>query len=152
MQAIRHSKWLCTGTSEIARCFGDGNFAAFTRVERAISRIAIRGSSQDFVGVTHEEYRGVRAGFYNRSSAHGVIVLSRHPILGCNRRIAKQLPKSVVRVDLSKLVVAAIADPARSGWSPCFTRVQRRFFGERFRWNFPGNRTASEQFKTCFKQ
>ena len=54
--------------------------ADFTRVERAISRIAIRGSGQDFVGVTHEKYRGVRARLYNRSSAHGVIVLSIHPV------------------------------------------------------------------------
>ena len=45
-----------------------------------------------------------------------------------------------MHVDFSKLVVVAIANPARSGWSPCFTRVQRRFFGERFRWNFRGNR------------
>src|SRR5207249_11446068 len=100
VQAIGHSKCLCTGTSEIARRFGDRNFATFTRVERAISRLAIRGSGEEFVGVTHEDYRGVRTGFYNRSSTYGVIVLAIDPILGCNRRIAKQLPKSVVRVDL----------------------------------------------------
>ena len=95
IQAIRHSQRARAGAGEISRGFGNGDFAALARVERAISRIAICGSSQDFVSVTHKEHRGIRTRFYNRAGAHGVIVLSIDPVFGCNCRITQQLAKRI---------------------------------------------------------
>ena len=74
---------------EVARGFGDGNFCAFARVERAIERIAVASGGQNFVGIADEIDGGIRARLHQCAGAHRVIILAIHPVFGSNRRVAQ---------------------------------------------------------------
>ncbi len=89
VQIVSHGERPRARAGEVARGFGDGNFCAFARVERAIERIAIRGRGQNLVGIADEIDGGIRAGLHHRAGPHRVVVLAIDPVFGSNRRVAQ---------------------------------------------------------------
>ena len=93
IQIVGHRERFRARAREIASGFGDRNFRAFARIERAVERITITGGRQNFVRITNEINRGVRTRLDQRAGAHGVIVLAINPVLGRDRWIAQQFTK-----------------------------------------------------------